>query len=118
MPAASPSADPAVGAYVAHYEQAYSAIVSKERYTQRLFQGTTREERRLDSEVALVPAGDAGWVIFRDVFAVDGAAIRDRQDRLTSLFLSPEADLRAPALRIAEESARYNLGPIARTIKR
>jgi hypothetical protein len=105
-----------VGSYIAGYERAYAAIVSKETYVQRTFMAGQQQTRTLESEVALVAAGDAGWVIFRDVFAVDGKPIRDRRDRLTALLGSAEVDVRSPAQRIAEESARYNLGPIARTI--
>ena len=105
-----------VGDYVTRYEQAYAAIVSKETYVQRSFFAGEQRVRTLVSEVALVPAGAQGWVIFRDVVSLDGKPLRDRQDRLTALFLSPDADLKTSALQIAEESARYNLGPVFRTI--
>jgi hypothetical protein len=105
-----------VAAYVARYERDYSAIVSRERYEQQIFRGGGREVRTLESEMALVATEREGWVFFRDVYAVDGQPVRDRQDRLVALFQSSSADLRTPADVIAAESARYNLGPIARTI--
>jgi hypothetical protein len=56
------------------------------------------------------------WQPFRDVFEVDGIAIRDRDERLTKLFLQPSADAEARARRIADESSRFNLGNLERTI--
>ena len=42
--------------------------------------------------------------------------VRDREERLTKLFLNPSPDALAQAQRIRQESARYNLGSILRTI--
>src|SRR5262249_41533640 len=55
-------------------------------------------------------------VPFRDVFEVDGIPVRDREQRLAKLFMQPSADSVAQADRIKNESARYNLGPMLRTI--
>lgn len=71
--------------------------------------------RRLESYVLLVPvAGSAEeiWANFRDVFEVDGRPVRNREERLKDLFLNPakRPDLR----RIADESARHNIGRIGR----
>jgi hypothetical protein len=46
----------------------------------------------------------------------DGSAIRDRDDRLASLFLKPTADSGPLAKRILDEGARYNVGTIVRTV--
>ena len=56
------------------------------------------------------------WTGYRDVFEVDRRMVRDRSDRLQQLFLDgPKA--REPQLqRIAEESARYNVGSVRRTV--
>ena len=57
------------------------------------------------------------WSPFRDVFEVDHIPVRDREERLAKLFLSDKVssnDENAKA--IAEESARYNLGAVQRTI--
>ncbi len=64
-----------------------------------------------------VPGID-GWLPFRDVFEVDGTQVRDREDRLVKLFLqaaSPEVALQR-ANEVLRESARYNIGPITRTL--
>jgi hypothetical protein len=57
-----------------------------------------------------------GWVTFRDVFEVDGHKVRDRSDRLVDLILKPRPDALEQVVRINEEGARFNLGPIARTL--
>ena len=104
-----------MSAYVASYGAEASVIVGVEKYTQRV----TVEERpvrprMLVSEFAIVKAaGRVGWSGFRDVVEVDGKPVSDRRDRLISLLTGPaggEAELR----RIADESARYNVGPVIR----
>ena len=50
------------------------------------------------------------------MFEVDGRPVRDREDRLTRLFLDPSASASAQLRAIAEESARYNIGRIQRTV--
>ena len=70
----------------------------------------------LKSDFLLVrPPGAERFVEFRDVFEVDGRPVRDRQDRLTRLFLDTSANtdrIRA----IIEDSARYNIGNIPRNV--
>jgi len=61
------------------------------------------------------PAGDR-WIQFRDVFEVDGKAVRDRDERLTKLFLQPSADRLRQEEDIAAASARYNIGAVNRTV--
>ena len=55
---------------------------------------------------------------FRDVFEVDHIPMRDREERLAKLFLNKRTDAEAQqrGKAIAEESARYNLGAVQRTI--
>jgi hypothetical protein len=60
--------------------------------------------------------GTFEWVPFRDVFEVDSIPVRDRQDRLTKLFLQPAPTNVEQARRISDESTRYNLGSMERTI--
>jgi hypothetical protein len=93
-------------------------VVTEEDYRQVYFQrGRTNPTRtRLRSEFLLVRLGeDAGWTGFRDVFEVNGQRVRDRQDRLASLFLDDSTTAVARARRIVEESSRYNLGNTSRT---
>ncbi|MFO7691578.1 MAG: VWA domain-containing protein [Vicinamibacterales bacterium] len=127
-PAPAPAAPPAtpadremddvvqkMSAYVAGYGAEASVIVGVEKYTQRVtVEERSVRPRMLVSEFAIVKAaGRVGWSGFRDVVEVDGKPVSDRRDRLMSLLTGPaggEAELR----RIADESARYNVGPVIR----
>jgi hypothetical protein len=102
--------------YVGDYERAFSAIVSEERYVQRLTGSGVNESRHLRSDLILMTAGESGWLIFRDVYEVDGHAVRDRDDRVLELLLKPPPDAYEQANRIADEGARFNIGPMQRTI--
>jgi len=99
--------------YVAGYEREYSMLVAEEKFVQ----STKTMMRTLRSDLLLVrtPAAD-GWVAFRDVFEVDGKAVRDRDDRLKRLFLDPSVEARAQLEQIVTDSARYNIGQIERNI--
>ena len=67
--------------------------------------------RVLLSDYLLVAvSGTGGWMPFRDVYSVDGVPIRDRGDRLLKLFIEAPPDAYAQALRIRDESSRYNIG--------
>ena len=59
--------------------------------------------RQLVAEFAIVTADD-GWAGYRDVVQVGGKKVRERSDRLLSLFTSPSADT-SEIRRIAEENA-------------
>jgi hypothetical protein len=73
--------------------------------------------RELTSDLLLVrPVGAEGWMQFRDVTAVDGRALKDRNDRLARLFLEPSKSTATQAQKIMSESARYNIGEIERNI--
>jgi VWFA-related protein len=105
-----------VGRYVANYGEQAGLIIAVEHYRQRYTDAPLGEPtgRDLVAELALVKTGDTiGWVGFRDVVAVDGKPIRDRQDRLIALFRAGTPDL-GEARRIADESARFNIGPTRR----
>ena len=132
--------------YVVRYEKECSAVVAEEHYTQDLKSSdarnirggvvgdshpandrrmwdngrTSRRERspegpthrELVSDVLMIQLPDETWFGFRDVAVVDGHPVRDRQLRLQELFLQSRAGLR----KIQEESARYNIGHIQRTM--
>ena len=105
-------------AYVEGYVRELTTVVMEEDYRQSHFRrGPTNPTRtRLHSEFLLVRLGeDAAWTGFRDVFEANGRRVRDRQDRLASLFLDDTTTAVARARRIVEESSRYNLGTTSRT---
>ena len=110
-------------AYVTDYQAKLSGIVAEERYrqnvrgSQRRGGPTLQQSRELRSDLLLVKTGtENGWLQFRDVFEVDRKPIRDRDERLYKLFIGASPDAAAQAAAIQAESARYNIGPIMRTI--
>jgi hypothetical protein len=116
------------GAYVTEFQRLLSGVVAEESYVQDIREsssslgarggprlGTTHRE--LKSDLLLVrPAGSDRWIQFRDVFDVDGRAVRDRSERLMKLFVEPSASTARQAEEIVTESSRYNIGNILRTI--
>jgi hypothetical protein len=126
VPAQEPSLDAVlarIGAYVTDYQERLAGVVAEETYHQQVMRPsrgnrTTRDFRELKSDVLLVKTGtDDRWLQFRDVFEVDRKPIRDRDERLYQLFVSgAKPDARAQAETIQNESARYNIGPVWRTI--
>lgn len=111
------------GRYVAELHEQLAGIVAEETYVQRVWPAASSgrpgepETRTLRSHLLLVrPPGSDRYVEFRDVFDIDGSAVRDGEDRLTALFreAGPTGSSRLQA--IINESARYNVGAIARTV--
>lgn len=111
------------GSYVEAFQQQLSGIVAEETYVQQIqpVPGMNarglRVRRRLRSDLLLLrPEGAATWVQFRDVFEVDGEAVRDRQGRLARLFLRGGLSAAKQVEEIRAQSARYNIGSVARTM--
>lgn len=114
--------------YIQRYEKQFASVVAEETYEQTSRQGgrfdqfgSIRHERGkrrvFKSDLLLVrPEGAGSWVQFRDVFEVDGKAVRDRNDRLAKLFLDPSSSAKQQIEKIKQESARYNVGPIVRNV--
>jgi hypothetical protein len=99
--------------YVGAYERQYSGLVAEEEYRQSGYQKNVR----LRSDFLLVRLeSPPGWASFRDVYEVNGVAVRDRDDRLRRLFLEPGALAEGQLAAIQEESARYNIGAAERNI--
>jgi len=104
------------GKYVLQLETDLSGIVAEEHYTQDILADRRQDEfhRDLKSDLLLVrPSATERYVQFRDVFEVDGRPVRDRDDRLATLFLHPRSGW-DQLYEIAAESARYNVGNISR----
>ena len=102
------------------YQKTFSDLVAEEDYRQDLSEPTGRFSRRSRAEMIFVSLpGPIPWAVFRDVYEVDGKKVRDREARLERLFRdSPDAAVTAAtrAKAILDESARYNLGPVRRTL--
>lgn len=133
--AQSPAADPPltdvlhrVGAYVAAYQRDFSGVVAEEAYAQHATSGSRFDQygrqravgakfRDLKSDLLLVkPEGSDRWLQFRDVYEVDGHAVRDRSQRLAKLFLQPSSSSSRQVEKITEESSRYNIGNVVRNV--
>jgi len=108
--------------YVEKFRKQLSEIVAEETYRQEIVntgrigmgvRGITA--RTLRSDLLLIRPPDADrHVELRDVFEVDGAVVRDRRPRLEALIVDPAASMRIGE--IINESARYNIGSVQRTI--
>ena len=118
----------AVANYLSEYERVVTSVVSEETYIQTVTQQTatvtitslrgvervstpTPKSRRLRSDLVVVSDSRLGWIGFRDVYEVDGTAVRDRDDRVMRLFTQPSPSFRSQAQRIVDESTRFNLNP-------
>jgi hypothetical protein len=108
--------------YLDIYEPRFSAIVAREDYELSMLSGLidTRDTgfgtarrtvlRKLRSDLMLLNLGPADWVQFRDVYEVDGKPVRDHERQLEALLAKPASGLLDAGRKIADESARYNLG--------
>ncbi len=104
--------------YLSRYQATFSAVVSKETYHQEIRRkDEVHRKRDLLSDVLMVwvPA-DESWLIFRDVYEVNGREVRDRQRRLERLFIESPQTAFDQAKQIAEESARFNIGDVSRNV--
>jgi hypothetical protein len=113
-----------VGWYVAGFVDRFTNVVSEETYRQEVTVAAMRRrsfagaKRDLKSDFLLVqPAPQSPWIPFRDVYEVDGSPVRGREARLARLFLdAPMTTSIERANEIAQESARYNIGAVQRTV--
>lgn len=110
-------------AYLAAFQKQLSGITAEENYVQEVKPLTPLKHlemvprRVLRSDLLLVkPAGAERYVELRDVFEVDGAPVRDRQERLTKLLDDASSTASTQIRNIIAESARYNVGRIERNV--
>jgi hypothetical protein len=102
--------------YLTTYSQAYAATVATEIYIQHT-NYIKSHTVRLESEFAMVRVpGSDEWLGFRDVLRVDRKDVPMRRARLADLFANPAGLSLGVASRLAEESARFNIGPSRRTV--
>jgi hypothetical protein len=115
------------GAYVEAFQRDFGLVVAEERYQQDIIPSTQALLLRgrvselpvrsvMRSDFLLVRTNEGSWMPFRDVFEYNGAPVRDREDRLTALFLNNQRSAIDQARKIMEESSRYNIGGISRNI--
>jgi len=105
--------------YVEAYEQQLGAIIGDEDYTQVVSNPQAMpRRRRLQSEFALVrlPTDDHWWIGIREVLQVDGRPVSNRAEQILALLKLPFGAARDQWQALQEESARYNIGSIRRTL--
>ena len=117
--------------YVSRFSNVFTSVVAEERYLQQAtgrtaFSGSGRtatassvgaQRRELVSDFLLIKLPDVDhWAPLRDVFQVDGQAVREREDRLLKLLTRPSDTAMAMTQAIIAESTRYNIGDVERTI--
>ncbi len=103
-------------AYALDFISRFTNVVAEETYRQQ----TTRPRatRVLRSDLALVRfPGAAQWMMFRDVYEVDGRSVRDanQEQRIMRLFTEAPRNAVGRAREIADASSRFNLVDIGNT---
>ena len=100
--------------YLRDYAELLPATIAIERYNQRV---GPRERVELESEFGIVRLpNNPQWLGFRDVRKVNGKAVESRDERLAVLFENLTVSAIEQAGRISDESARFNIGPLRRSI--
>jgi hypothetical protein len=108
-----------VAAQALRFITQFSDVVSEEEYDQRFT--ISKRKRSLKSDFMLVayPGRTELVMMFRDVREVDGKPVRDKQDRITKLFLEPfnnairrAQDIQRDGLRLSVDNGRL-MDPLA-----
>jgi len=123
--------------YTMNYEQRFMLLAADETYEQQLQRppnpgsnlsrsnpgggmqgGGPIATTTIKSDFLLVQLGGdgEGWMPFRDAYEVKGRKLRERDDRLMKLFTLNHKERFEKAAQFTTESAKLNLGNVARTI--
>jgi len=98
-----------VAAYALRFITQFSDVVTEEEYDQRFT--ISKRKRQLKSDFMLVayPGRKELVMMFRDVREVDGKPVRDKQDRITKLFLEPFNNAIRRAQDIQRDGLRHSV---------
>ena len=123
--------------YAMNYEQRFALLAAEEHYVQEVVRppnpgdnltrstpgggmrgGGQMNQQTIKSDYLLVQLGGdgEGFMPFRDAYEVKGRKLRDRNDRLLKLFTSNDKSRFEKAAAISNDTAKHNLGNVARTI--
>jgi hypothetical protein len=110
------------GRWVEQFERDFIAVVADEQYDQFASDGADagRMHRLISSELLFLrPETGESWVAVRNVLSYvdDGEAtveVPNSRDRLTRALAEGRRDGRTALRRLADESARFNIGELAR----
>jgi len=107
--------------WVEQFERDFIAVVADEEYDQFASNSSGEEaaHRRIHSELLFLRPDAGGWVSVRNVLSYsDGdelpIEVPNSRDRLTRVLQDSRVDGRSPLRRLADESARFNIGALAR----
>jgi hypothetical protein len=108
--------------WVEQFERDFIAVVADEQYDQDASNGSgaAAEHRQIHSDLLFLrPEAGGGWVAVRNVlsYSDDGEPAIDvpnSRDRLTRVLQDSRANGRSALRRLADESARFNIGALAR----
>jgi len=107
--------------WVEQFERDFIAVVADEEYDQFASNssGAAAEHRQIHSDLVFLRPEAGGWVAVRNVlsYSDDGAPpidVPNSRDRLTRVLQGGRADGRSALRRLADESARFNIGALAR----
>jgi hypothetical protein len=96
------------GDYLVQYSQQLAAVAAEEEYRQSdTSTGEMRSTKRLNTDFVLLGLGDGGVAGFRDVFGIDSAPVRQRDDRLLAIFKAPSPSSLQQARQLSDDSVRY-----------
>jgi hypothetical protein len=104
----------AAAAYLDEYQQQLSFLLADEDYLQQDYvDGRPPETRHLTGEAFLVFVRSSGaWIFLRDVMAIDGQPVQERDD-VRAMLRDPDAPGLARTL--TAHNSRYNIGRVTRT---
>ena len=98
-----------VGTYARRFITQFSNVVSEEEYEQRFAVGSRKRHLKSDFLLVGYPGRPELVMVFRDVREVDGKQIRDKQDRITKLFLQPFNNAAKRAQEIHRDGLRLSV---------
>jgi hypothetical protein len=111
-----------LGAYLIEYESKVSQVVADEQYEQWIrrkpgYGGSVVARRKFTSTFFLMRIADGrAWLGLRDVFRVDGRPIPRPARSMEEILGESSDDSLEEAGRVMRENAKYNIGPVYRTI--
>ena len=108
-----------VAAHALRFITQFSDVVSEEEYDQRFTISKRRRQLKSDFMLVAYPGRKELVMMFRDVHEVDGKPVRDKQDRITKLFLEPfnnairrAQDIQRDGIRLSVDNGRL-MDPLA-----
>ncbi len=107
--------------WVEQSERDFTSVIADETYDQFVTRGLAphQDHRTIQSELLFIRGDGPDWVAVRNVLAYTDAGeptvrVENSRDRLTRELAAPRTGTRSVIRRLADESARFNIGRISR----